>query len=171
MSTIAAITIYPIGFLGKSGDGYASESVKLESKYDEIKRDLYESRSIEKKIFLDDKITELDSLYRECSAENWDGYGAIPISKNTLNDATSILKMLNSTFLNFPMPELAPVPNGDLAFEWYDQGKAFIFSIDSNRNISYAGIFGHSKTHGSEDFIDFIPPLVIYNLKRMFPRP
>src|SRR3989304_520341 len=111
MST-ATMSSYLIGFPKQSGKGFASESIVLENKYEDI---------------------------------------------------------LNATFLNFPMPEITPEPDGDIAFEWSDDyGRTFVFSIDDNQTLTYAGIFGANNTHGTELLGDFIPDPIINYLKRLY---
>lgn len=53
---------------------------------------------------------------------NWDGYGALPISLETKNNA---LNAINGILQVAPAPEINPNPNGTLSFEWETkEGKA-----------------------------------------------
>jgi hypothetical protein len=47
--------------------------------------------------------------------ENWDGYGALRMSIETIQNALSMLEKLPH---DVPMPDMTPNPNGTLSFEW-----------------------------------------------------
>lgn len=109
---------------------------------------------------------QLYEIYRECSEANWDGYDAIPMSKNTYFEAIKLIELLPSYL---PEPEIMPEPTGEIAFEWY-KGKQFVFviSVGGKNIITYAGLFGKSsKTHGTEYFADNLPLVIIENIKRL----
>ena len=46
---------------------------------------------------------------------NWDGYGALPVSKEAKANALRALTRLETTA---PFPAVSPNPNGTLSFEW-----------------------------------------------------
>jgi len=53
---------------------------------------------------------------------NWDGYGALPISVETKDNALNAIQNLLRVA---PTPEISPNPNGTLSFEWESaEGKA-----------------------------------------------
>ena len=167
----ATMSNYVIGFPKHSGRGFASESVDLEKKYEDILNELKKAESIGRYSKLQEIINELEEIFIRCSQNNWDGYGAKAISANTFLEAKNIITMLNATFLNFPLPEITPEPDGDIAFEWSDDyGRTFVFSIDDNKTLTYAGIFGANDTHGTELLGDFIPAPIINHLKRLYPQ-
>lgn len=61
------------------------------------------------------KIRELGSM-----PENWDGYGATRISRETEKNAINAIDIL---LLSAPAPDIVPNPNGTISFEWEtDQG-------------------------------------------------
>ncbi len=112
-------------------------------------------------------ITSLFGMYNECSAPDWDGYGANPISEEAYNEAFKIIDSLPSSI---EMPEISCEPTGEIAFEW-NRGKGHIFaiSVGGKNRITYAGIFaGNNKVHGSEYFEEFLPPVIINNLRRLY---
>ena len=47
--------------------------------------------------------------------ENWDGYGALPISPATKQNAIDALEVI---LRDAPTPDIIPNPNGTLSFEW-----------------------------------------------------
>ena len=165
----ATMSNYVMGFPKQSGEGSASESQYIEKKYEDILEQFKKAESISRNSEIQQIINELNEIFNSCSQDNWDGYGANPISFNTYLEAKNIINMLNATFLNFPMPEITPEPGGDIAFEWSDDyGRTFVFSIDDNQTLTYAGIFGANNTHGTELLGDFIPASIISHLKRLY---
>ncbi len=167
----AAISKYEIGFPKQSGKSFAPESQDIEQKYKDFLEHFKKTESIGRYSEIQPILNELEEILISCHQDNWDGYGANAISFNTYLGAREIIHMLNSAFLNVPMPEITPEPDGDIAFEWNDDyGRTFLFSIDDNQTLTYAGIFGSSKTHGYEILGDFIPGTVIYYLNRLYPK-
>lgn len=99
--------------------------------------------------------------------ENWDGYGASPVSNQTLKEAFKFISLLPSSL---PVPEeISADPDGEISMEWYkDTRHIFTISISANNTISYAGVFGpYSKVHGTEYFDFKIPELVLENIKKI----
>jgi hypothetical protein len=92
----------------------------------------------------------LEQLLKECSDDNWDGYGAKAINLDSYCEAWRLLVTLPTTI---PLPEITIEPDGEIAFEW-DKGtrRTFSISIGSMNKITYAGIFGSNKAHGTEYF-------------------
>jgi len=112
-------------------------------------------------------IEELQEVFKECQEEDWDGYGASPLSLSTYYEAVRLISLLPSFTNN---PEIVPEPNGDIAFEWY-RGKhlTFVISVRGENKITYAGIFGKSNmTHGVEYFPNEIPPIILNYIKRLY---
>ncbi len=112
-------------------------------------------------------LEELEKVYEECSEANWDGYGAMPISRETYFEARKLLTMIPLSFL---MPEILAEPDGEIGFEWYkDKDSVFVISVSGNNIITYAGLFGTSnKTHGTECFADELPRIILENIRRLF---
>lgn len=114
-------------------------------------------------------LNKLFQVYQECSEENWDGYDAQLISKETYLEAEKLIRLLPS---HIKEPEIVPEPTGEIAFEWY-QGKhfAFVVSVGGNDLITYAGLFGsRSKIHGTEYFGVKLPTNIVNNIQRLFER-
>lgn len=116
---------------------------------------------------VEEAFQSLKELYRECSEENWDGYGAKPVSENSIYEACEFIQMLPSSF---PMPQMLTEPSGEIGLEWYkDKRMIFAISFNGKSMITYAGIFGSNKIHGTEYFGDSIPSIIIKNLRRLYP--
>jgi hypothetical protein len=50
--------------------------------------------------------------------ENWDGYGAAPISEQTRANAMRFVNVIEAAPYGLPAPEICPKPNGTISFEW-----------------------------------------------------
>lgn len=109
----------------------------------------------------------LNNIYEECSVEDWDGYAAMPVSKAAFFEADKITKLLPSTIQR---PEILAEPTGEIGFEWYKgKGFAFAFSVSGKNTITYAGIIGASKIHGSEYFSgDSLPRIILETINRLY---
>lgn len=110
----------------------------------------------------------LTELYGECVLENWDGYGANPITLETYSEATRLLSMISSFV---PMPDIVPEPDGGIGLEWYREPNfSFVISVTGENVITYAGLFGTSnETHGKECFGEQLPRIIHSHLSRLYP--
>lgn len=107
----------------------------------------------------------VEEVYKECSEEDWDGYGAKPIKEEAYLQALELVDALPSSL---PLPEVIPERSGDLALEWSKGRRAvLVISVSGETVIHYAGIFGTSKIHGSEYLEDFLPQVIIENISRL----
>lgn len=108
----------------------------------------------------------LIETYKDCSYENWDGYGAKPVNIDSVNEAREFISLIPSFF---PKPEIVAEPSGEIGLEWYKgRNKIFAVSFNGKKTIAYAGLFGSNKTHGIEYFKGSIPQIIIENLRRLY---
>ncbi|MBD3287591.1 hypothetical protein GF337_02205 [candidate division KSB1 bacterium] len=109
---------------------------------------------------------ELNNIYEDCSKPNWDGYGAEPVDLDTYRESMRFIECLPQNIL---CPEVTPEPDGEISFEWFKNNQR-IFSVSVGRNgeLSYAGIYGISKAHGTEFLGDELPKIIIENIQRVF---
>ncbi len=115
---------------------------------------------------LDDTLASLREIYKECSSNDWDGYGAAPITYNAYEEAAKVIKLLPSSIL---MPEITAEPTGGIGLEWYrGKSRVFVISVSGKHIISYAGIFDGNKLHGSEYFEETVPLVIIQHLRRLY---
>ena len=111
-------------------------------------------------------IGALEVAYKEASRENWDGYGASPVSGASYDRAKRFLRTLPSTL---PPPEVAIDPDGEISFEWRGGSRqVFSVSVGPRGELNYAGLFGTSKAHGVEYLEDKLPETIVDNLRRLF---
>jgi len=111
-------------------------------------------------------LSAIDGVCAECSVENWDGYGAGPVSEATRYYARQFVRMLPTSM---PIPEISAEPDGEIAFEWH-RGRSGVFSISvgGSDELTYAGLFGRSKAYGTEFFDDELPETIATHLRRLF---
>lgn len=163
--SVAIQTIDCPSFYGvPSGTGFSDDSKSLMENLKNQIRQLCEPMTIGSS--LEYTVLSLIEVYKECSVANWDGYGANPLSKDSIFEAYKFIDLIPSSF---PMPQVVAEPSGEIGLEWHkDKGLIFAISFSGNNMISYAGIFGSNKTHGTEYFGDTIPTIIIENLKRLY---
>lgn len=112
-------------------------------------------------------IQSLNEAYAECSENNWDGYGSLPITAGAYEEALSLLKALP---YDLPMPEIVPEPDGSIGLEWqHGPDRIFAVSVNGKGVIVYAGLIGKGvKAHGTEVFNDSLPEGVVGSIKRVY---
>lgn len=101
----------------------------------------------------------------EASQPGWDGYDASPVSGSTVAQALAFLDLLPSALMK---PEISAHPDGELAFEWY-VGPRWLLTVSINESgrLSYAGLFGLARVHGTEWLLDSIPQTVALAFQRL----
>lgn len=111
----------------------------------------------------------LYEAYLSAYIDNWDGEGAAKVELSTYAYASQFLQLLPSSV---PLPEITADIDGELLFEW-DQGRRQIFTVSIGRDgtLTYAGLFGHTKTHGTEHFRETLPAIIAKNLGRLSSSP
>ncbi len=148
-----------------SSTGFSDDSKNLVKNLKKQIRKMYEPFTIGRP--LEEAFQSLKGLYGECSAENWDGYGAKSVSEDSVHEAFKFIQMLPSSFA---MPQMLAEPSGEIGLEWYkDKRMIFAISFNGKGMITYAGIFGSNKIHGEEYFGDSIPSRIIENIRRLYP--
>jgi len=132
----------------------------------EVIAKMWDSETITFGHTLNEALLSLFEVYKDCSQENWDGYGALAIPYGAYEEAGKIIKLLPSSI---QIPEITAEPTGEIGFEWRrGKGQVFVISVGGKNRINYAGIFGDNKTHGSEYFEETIPSEIIRNLRRLY---
>lgn len=97
---------------------------------------------------------ELGDVWSECQTENWDGYKALPVAKETLKQVYELLEELPE---DFPSPSLSADPDGALALEWYTTKERQISVSIIEGEIHYAAKLGSNRHHGNYVLVDGWP--------------
>lgn len=109
---------------------------------------------------------DLDSACEEASEENWDGYGAAAALPASYSHAVKFLVTLP---LGTPAPDIGVDPDGEVSFTWQRAPRrVFSISFRPDGTLSYAGLFGRNKAHGTETFIGVVPKAILANLDRLY---
>ncbi|MGB5108127.1 MAG: hypothetical protein WBP29_03710 [Candidatus Zixiibacteriota bacterium] len=117
-------------------------------------------KGVEPQIF--DELREIEG---ECSSQNWDGYGAAAVTRETIEIARLFLQKLP---LGVPGPAVGADPDGDITFEWYyDPSRILSVSLGTDNVIHYACIMADRKYHGEEPFLGMIPSGLLSLIKRV----
>ena len=109
-------------------------------------------------------LAEIYEMTEECSVENWDGYGAAPISESTLWNTILIIRLLPE---NFMLPEIAPEPDGSISLDWTrGHYQTFSLSIGESSQLAYAWLDGSERGHGVARFdFQMIPERILRELE------
>lgn len=112
-----------------------------------------------------DLLRQLYQVLEECGRSNWDGYGAHSILFETYEKAKRFAQALP---FGIPAPEVSAEPDGEITFEWFaTPTRVFSVSVGANNELNYAGLFGASRTYGTEVFHDEIPEIVLSHIRRV----
>jgi len=132
--------------------GFSEEANYISQYQNEWEKHLFTSITFGLK---NEMIKQLKLLATQCSVIDWDGYGALPITRDVYERSNKFICCLP---LSIEEPTLAADPNGYVAFEWYKSKSSVIsICIDQDNFIQYAAIIGSSKKYGTEPFINGIP--------------
>lgn len=111
-------------------------------------------------------LAKLESVFRDASQPNWDGYNALPVSQNTLDMARFFLDLFDSTL---EKPDVSVHPDGEMAFEWYyGPRRVLTVAINEFGRLSYAAMFGkEAQKHGTEYMLGKVPDDISSALRRL----
>jgi len=144
LSTDSAPTQWPEGLSNSmSESGLASYEIKESiTQYSEESFALFGSRN--------NLIAEIYEMSEECAKENWDGYGAVPISITTIWNTESFIRLLP---VSISLPEIAPEPDGSISLDWIPgRYRTFSLSIGESNQLAYAWLEGSERGHGVARF-------------------
>jgi hypothetical protein len=157
----------PIFLNGTSGEMFDRDSSK---NFVSILRkgfvDFWKSETMTLGLPLDEAFLSLRETFNECSVPDWDGYGARPVCVDAFAEARRLIELLPSSL---KMPEISAEPTGEIALEWRKgKDRTFVISFGGKQKITYAGLFGGNKTHGTEYFEDSMPTNILNNIRRVY---
>lgn len=164
MMTISYVVGRPNPLDFATNPGVSDDAEKIRHESDELKQSF--ARTISFGDRLSRTLEDLLKARHEYSEDNWDGYGARGIDKQSFENALRFALSLPS---GIPAPNIDVMPSGEVAFIW-SEGKRRVFSviIGSRNELSYAGLYGVTKTYGIEYFNDGIPDTILDNINRVY---
>ncbi len=146
------------------GVGFSDEFLRLKRHHDKAIKEFRSAETIGRS--LEEALERLEEVFQECSEEGWDGYDAEPITEETYLEAKRFVEALP---LFIPKPEITPEPSGEIGLEWSQgRNRVFVVSVSGRNELVYAGVFGINEIHGVEYFGDFLPAIILENLKRLY---
>ncbi|RMF85056.1 MAG: hypothetical protein D6744_02065 [Planctomycetota bacterium] len=109
---------------------------------------------------------ELAEAWAECQKAGWDGYGALPVSRDALRNTYVFLEAWP---LGFPLPSIGAEPDGHLTLEWYRNPRRVLsVSVSPDDLLHYAALLGASRTCGTEAFFGEIPDTILGLVRRVY---
>lgn len=135
--------------------GYGDEAKFICEQTEASHQQLARSSSLSNASILDD----LDALIEEGAEENWDGYGAKPISLESVEVAGELIRALP---LGASHPTLGMEPDGMVTMEWY-AGPSRVVSLTARPDgtLSYVAIFGAERQFGSAPYLGSMPRILL----------
>lgn len=112
-------------------------------------------------------IQDLRETFGECSIEDWDGYGALPIQEQAVLEAERFIGVMPAFM---PDPEIAPEPSGDIGLQWsFGENRILTVSFEGRDIITYAAILGSSERTkcGKEKFNNSIPQVILKGIEEI----
>lgn len=107
----------------------------------------------------------LDAACIAAQEDNWDRTGSARVEPSTHVYANQFLRILPH---DLPVPDISVDADGEILFEW-DRGPRQIFSVSIGRDgtLTFAGLFGQSKIHGTEHLREALPLVIAHSLQRV----
>lgn len=161
--TVAAIPIGGRYDVKRFFTGFSKQPKVVDEQIIESEARLKEAASNQPMVLASNKLT---SVYDECSIDNWDGCGALPVSEGAVSEATIFLELLNNS--NLPMPQISPEVDGGIEFEWYmSSDHIFTVSFNGKKILGYSGMFGEGNTfYGTSKIDSQIPDIIRWNISK-----
>lgn len=116
-------------------------------------------QSYAEKVSLDRAKSDLDEKAWDCRDNNWDGYGALPVTKDCRRMA---LKFLEAMPWGWRSPEIGVEPDGQITLDWHRTCRRTLsVSVDPDGYLHYAAMLGLNKVNGREVFYGEIPERIL----------
>jgi hypothetical protein len=81
---------------------------------------------------------KIEELGQQCSKPDWDGYGAEPVLKETVDFTKKFINVLSELPDEIPTPDLSADPDGAISFEWFNKDPNFPYfwiTLQNNKLI------------------------------------
>jgi len=106
-------------------------------------------------------------VYKSCSTNNWDGYGALEIKSKSFVYAKKFICNLPAYL---PKPDIGADPDGEISFEWRNENNGiYVLSISATGELSFAGLYSEGREiHGKDKMSDGVPKEIFQHISRLF---
>lgn len=109
---------------------------------------------------------QLGAVWNECRQADWDGFGALPVSEDTLRNAD---QFLDSLPLGCPAPSVGAEPDGQLTLEWHrGPRRTLSVSVTPDGYLHYAALVGLNRSYGTEAFFGEVPEEILRLVQRIY---
>jgi hypothetical protein len=110
----------------------------------------------------------LEAAYQGARDDNWDGAGSRRVEHSTYKYALQFLQLLQGFSCRIALPDITADTDGEILFDW-DEGRRRVFAVSVGRDgtLTFAGLFGHNKSHGREPFYGALPKAIESGLERL----
>ncbi len=158
---VAASTILSLGAATTQGASDTARFVAAEAEKKRSQlRESYAFGLVGKGVF-----NELHSVAEGCRLNNWDGYGAAPVTADAYALAYQFLQALP---LGIAAPSVGAEPDGHLTLEWYRSPRRLLsVSISPDGDLHYAALLGPNKAYGTEAFFGEVPRTILDLIHRI----
>jgi hypothetical protein len=90
-------------------------------------------------------LSQIQALVTECARSGWDANEAEPVSTCAAIRAGDFICALPE---GFPLPELAPEPDGSISLDWIrSRNRILSLSVGTSDRLPFAWVEGASKGH------------------------
>ena len=98
-------------------------------------------------------------MWEECKSPNWDGYGALAVTQDTLRTAYCVIESLP---VGTPAPTLGADPDGEITLEWYRSPyRTLSVSVSPDGDLHYGALCGPNKVNGTSVFLGGFPDVIL----------
>jgi hypothetical protein len=91
---------------------------------------------------------QLTAMHIDCSAHDWDGYGALPVSSKTIENAKFFVNNFPEFFDN-RVVELVPDNGGTVSIDIYNKSDSIIVSFNFSDDPLLVPLYVLPHVHGS----------------------
>lgn len=140
--------------------GVSSEAEAVRDRIQECKLDLMQSETVGR--LYNDIRTELREIVATASEENWDGYGARPVNRES---CLGVIELALALPNSLPTPEVVAEPDGDVSLVWCTgPRRTVVLSLRPNSKLLYSAIIGGKQDWCTEHFDGSLPDDVLDSL-------
>ena len=149
------------GAIASQGESETARFVAKQA--EEGRRLLYQTHTFGEALF--EALQGLASVNEQCSAPDWDGYGAEPVRKQTIWSAYRFLEGLPTGTL---APTIGAEPDGHITFEWHRSPRRTLsVSLSPDDYLHYSALLGPNKYYGTEAFFGELPKSILDLIHRV----
>lgn len=109
---------------------------------------------------------ELIAVWEECKEADWDGHGAMPVTKDAWQRAYCFLRAIP---LGIQAPTVGAEPDGQVTLEWHRSPRRTLsVSVNAEGDLHYAALLGPNRAYGTEAFFGDIPANILDLIRRVY---